>query len=53
MVSIKSKLIVERIIMRQLQTELSNIRGLFTGTRRKEIETRLTQIEVELAELDG
>lgn len=31
-----------------LQTELSNLKGLFTGKRRREIETRLTEIEREL-----
>ena len=32
-----------------LQTELANLKGLFTGKRRKEIEARLAQIEKELA----
>ena len=31
-----------------LQTELANLKGLFTGKRRKEIETRLAEIETEL-----
>ena len=35
----------------QLQTELSNLKGLFTGKRRKEIEIRLTEIEAELRRL--
>ena len=30
-----------------LRTELSNLKGLFTGKRRKEIETRLTEIDAE------
>ncbi len=34
-----------------LQTELSNLKGLFTGKRRKEIESRLAEIEKELREL--
>ena len=34
-----------------LQTELSNLKGLFTGKRRKEIEARLTEIEAELRRL--
>jgi hypothetical protein len=31
-----------------LQAELANLRGLFTGKRRKEIEARLSEIEIEL-----
>ena len=31
-----------------LQTELANLKGLFSGKRRKEIEARLAQIENEL-----
>ena len=31
-----------------LQTEMANLKGLFTGKRRKEIETRLAEIETEL-----
>ena len=34
-----------------LQTELANLKGLFTGRRRKEIEARLAQIEKELKHL--
>ena len=34
-----------------LQTELANLKGLFTGRRRKEIEARLAQIENELKRL--
>ena len=34
-----------------LQTELSNLHGLFTGKRRREIETRLAEIEAELKKL--
>ena len=34
-----------------LQTELSNLKGLFTGRRRREIEARLAQIESELSKL--
>jgi hypothetical protein len=34
-----------------LQTELANLRGLFSGKRRKEIEARLSQIEAELKKL--
>lgn len=34
-----------------LQEELSNLRGLFTGNRRRKIETRLKEIKQELAEL--
>ena len=34
-----------------LQTELANLKGLFTGKRRKEIEARLAQIENELNSL--
>ena len=34
-----------------LQTELANLKGLFTGRRRKEIEARLAQIENELNSL--
>ena len=34
-----------------LQTELANLKGLFTGKRRKEIEARLSQIETELKSL--
>ncbi|WP_316637066.1 TIR domain-containing protein [uncultured Ruminococcus sp.] len=34
-----------------LQTELANLKGLFTGKRRKEIEARLAQIESELNKL--
>ena len=34
-----------------LQTELTNLKGLFTGKRRKEIEARLAQIEAELKKL--
>lgn len=30
-----------------LHSELANLRGLFTGKRRREIETRLTEIETE------
>ena len=35
-----------------LQTELANLKGLFTGKRRKEIEAKLAQIETELKELN-
>ena len=34
-----------------LQTELSNIKGMFAGKRKKEIETRLAAIEAELGKL--
>ena len=34
-----------------LQTELSNLRGLFTGKRRREIEERLAEIDAELKKL--
>ena len=34
-----------------LQTELSNLRGLFTGKRRREIEIRLAEIVIELKKL--
>lgn len=34
-----------------LQTELANLKGLFTGKRRREIEARLAQIETQLREL--
>ena len=34
-----------------LQTELSNLKGLFTGKRRKEIEARLAEIKNELKKL--
>ena len=34
-----------------LKTELSNLRGLFTGKRRREIEARLAEIEAELNKL--
>ena len=35
-----------------LQTELSNLKGLFSGKRRKEIESRLVEIETELKRLE-
>ncbi len=34
-----------------LQNELSNLKGLFTGKRRKEIESRLAEIDAELKKL--
>ena len=34
-----------------LQTELANLKGLFSGKRRKEIETRLAEIETKLKRL--
>ena len=34
-----------------LKTELSNLKGLFTGRRRREIETRLAEIDAELKKL--
>ena len=34
-----------------LQTELANLKGLFTGKRRKQIEARLAEIETELKKL--
>ena len=34
-----------------LQTELSNLNGLFSGRRRKEIQSRLTEIDAELNKL--
>lgn len=34
-----------------LQTELADLRGLFSGKRRREIETRLAEIEAELKKL--
>jgi uncharacterized protein YlxW (UPF0749 family) len=36
-----------------LNAELSNLKGLFTGKRRKEIETRLAQIDTELKKCNG
>ena len=36
---------------RTLSVELANLKGLFTGRRRKEIEARLAQIETELKKL--
>lgn len=36
---------------RILQTELSNLRGLFSGKRRKQIEARLSEINSELSKL--
>ena len=35
----------------RIETELSHIKGLFTGKRRKEIENRLAEIEIELKRL--
>ena len=35
----------------KLNTELANLKGLFTGKRRKEIETRLAEINAELKKL--
>ena len=35
-----------------LNTELSNLKGIFSGKRRKEIETRLADIETELKKLN-
>lgn len=35
----------------KLQTELANLKGLFSIFRRKEIETRLSEIEAELNKL--
>ena len=35
----------------KLQSELANLRGIFTGRRRREIETRLCEIEEELKKL--
>ena len=34
-----------------LQIELTNLRGLFTGKRRREIEARIAEIEAELEKL--
>lgn len=34
-----------------LQTELSHLKGLFTGKRRREIETRLREIEAEFSKI--
>ena len=34
-----------------LQTELANLKGLFTGKRRREIEARLAEIDAELKNL--
>ena len=34
-----------------LNTELANLKGLFSGKRRKEIETRLSEIDTELKKL--
>ena len=34
-----------------LQTELSNLKGMFSGKRRKQIEARLAEIESELQKL--
>ena len=36
-----------------LNTELANLKGLFSGKRRKEIEERLAEIEAELKKLNG
>ena len=36
----------------KLQTELANLKGLFSGKRRKEIEIRLKEIEIRMKELD-
>ena len=44
----KAALVRERA---SLQAELAGLKGLFTGKRRKEIETRLAQIEAEQKEL--
>ena len=35
----------------RLHTELANLKGLFTGKRRKEIEARLAEIDAELKKL--
>ena len=45
----KTALVTERAA---LQTELASLKGLFTGKRRKEIETRLAAIEQELKGLN-
>ena len=37
---------------RALETELSSLKGLFTGRRRREIEARLAQIKEELGKLN-
>ena len=34
-----------------LQAELANLKGLFTGKRRREIESRLAEIDAELKNL--
>ena len=34
---------------RMLQTELSNLKGLFSGKRRKQIEARISEINSELS----
>jgi len=34
-----------------LNTELANLKGMFTGKRRKEIEVRLAEIDIELKNL--
>ena len=36
----------------QIKTELPHIKGLFTGKRRKEIESRLAEIEIEMSSLN-
>lgn len=36
----------------ELQTELSQLKGLFSGKRRKEIEARLTELSTALRELE-
>ena len=36
----------------RIETELPHIKGLFTGKRRKEIENRLAEIEIELKRLE-
>ena len=36
-----------------LQTELSNLKGMFSGKRRKEIEVRLFEISKNLTEIDA
>ena len=44
----KNKLNTEKL---DLQTELANLKGIFSGKRRKEIEARLAQIDNELKKL--
>ena len=46
----ESKIVLERE-KSTLTTELTNLKGIFTGKRRKEIEARLVELETELKNL--